>query len=384
MPDQQVRLCKSVVGEREADAARRVIVENGFFGMGGEVAAFERELSSFLETEREVVCTSTGTAALHLALQACGIGAGDEVLAPTVTFIATFQAISATGATVVPCDVREQDCWLDLSDAERRITPHTKAILPVHYAGGPGDLTALYELAKRYKLRVIEDATHAFGSRYEGKRVGSIGDIACFSFDGIKNITAGEGGAVVTEDRALAERVREGRLLGIHIGGETRIGNQRWDFDVFDQGWRYHMSDLFAAIGRVQLSRFESEFAPRRIELARRYDQLLGVLEDVNPMAFDYDEIVPFNYAVRFTAGQRDRVRDELMAHGIECGLYYKPLHLLTRYGAGRVRLPAAERIFRDILTLPLHPELSDADQATVVEVVAQAVRARELVGSVM
>jgi dTDP-4-amino-4,6-dideoxygalactose transaminase len=367
-----LRLSKSVVGEQEAAAARRVIIESGFFSMGPEVAAFERELKAFLETDREVVCVNTGTSALHLGLQAAGVGPGDEVLAPAVTFIATYQAIGATGATVVPCDVRESDCWIDLEDAERRITPRTKAIMPVHYAGGPGDLDALYDLARHYDLRVVEDAAHAFGSRYKGRRVGDMGDVVCFSFDGIKNITSGEGGAVVTADPRLAQRVREGRMLGIHLEGETRIGNQRWDFDVVDQGWRYHMSDLFAAIGRVQLSRFD-EFATRRIDMARLYDSRLSYLTAVDAMVFDYEAVVPFNYAIRVTNGRRDEVRDALMADGIECGLYYKPLHLLTRYGGGDVCLPTAERVYDEVLTLPMHTELSDADIERVCEVVRAA-----------
>jgi dTDP-4-amino-4,6-dideoxygalactose transaminase len=371
----RLRVSKSVVGEAEAAAVSRV-VENGFFGMGNETRAFESELAAFFGGGRDVVCVNTGTSALHLAAQACGIGPGDEVICATMTFIATFQAVAATGATVVPADVRESDCWLDLADVERRITPRTKAVVPVHFAGGPGDLDALFELADRYGLRVIEDAAHAFGSAYDGTLVGARGDVVCFSFDGLKNITAGEGGAVVTGDHTVAEKVREGRLLGIHSGSETRLGGQRWDFDVFDQGWRYHLSDLFAAIGRAQLRRFEDEFKPRRLELARRYDDLFAGLPNLEPMSFDYDQVVPFIYVVRVTNGLRDRARDALIAGGVECGLNYKPLHLLTRYGRGAPSLPAAERIYGEVLTLPLHIEISEADQDLVATLLASAVGA--------
>ena len=314
----RIRLAKSVVGQAEAAAVSRVVLENGFFSMGNETRTFERELATFFGGGREVICVNTGTSALHLAAQACGIGPGDEVIVSTVTFIATFQAITATGATVVPADVRESDCWLDLADVESRITSRTKAIVPVHFAGGPGDLAALYELAGRYGLRVIEDAAHAFGSSYDGALVGAQGDVVCFSFDGLKNITAGEGGAVVTSDDAVAEKVRHGRLLGIHLESETRLGGQRWDFDVFEQGWRYHLSDLFAALGSAQLGRFENEFKPKRQELGRRYDELFAALPNVEPMSFDYDQVVPFNYVVRVTDGLRDRTRDALIAAGVE------------------------------------------------------------------
>ena len=370
----RIRLAKSVVGQAEAAAVSRVVLENGFFSMGNETRTFERELATFFGGGREVICVNTGTSALHLAAQACGIGPGDEVIVSTVTFIATFQAITATGATVVPADVRESDCWLDLADVESRITSRTKAIVPVHFAGGPGDLAALYELAGRYGLRVIEDAAHAFGSSYDGALVGAQGDVVCFSFDGLKNITAGEGGAVVTSDDAVAEKVRHGRLLGIHLESETRLGGQRWDFDVFEQGWRYHLSDLFAALGSAQLGRFENEFKPKRQELGRRYDELFAALPNVEPMSFDYDQVVPFNYVVRVTDGLRDRTRDALIAAGVECGLNYKPLHLLTRYGGGSTSLPTAERIYGEVLSLPFHVEITEADQHFVAEVVASAV----------
>ena len=167
--------------------------------MGEEVQAFERELTGFFG--RQAVCVTNGTAALHLAVQGCGVGMGDEVLVPSLTYVACFQAISATGAVPVACDVDPQSFCLDWRDAEQRITAKTKAIMPVHYAGGVGDLDSIYALAQKAELRVIEDAAHAFGSSYQKRKVGSFGDIACFSFDGIKNITSGEGGCIVTDDQ---------------------------------------------------------------------------------------------------------------------------------------------------------------------------------------
>ena len=166
--------------------------------MGTQVGEFEKELSRFFG--RPAICVSTGTAALQLALQALGVGQGDEVLVQSLTYVASFQAISATGATAVCCDVDPATITLDVCDVESKITSKTKAIMPVHYAGGVGELDAIYEVAKKYNLRVIEDAAHAFGSSHKSRLVGSYGDIACFSFDGIKNITSGEGGCIVTND----------------------------------------------------------------------------------------------------------------------------------------------------------------------------------------
>jgi len=209
-----VRLSRSSTSEKEITAVGET-VRRAALGMGSETDAFEKELTQFIGGNRHVLCVNTGTAALQLAIQACGIGRGDEVLVPTLTFVASFQAISATGATPVACDVLRENGCLDPVDAALRITPRTKAIMPVHYASGPGALDKIYELAKKKNLRVIEDAAHAFGGKYQGNRVGATGDVVCFSFDGIKNITSGEGGAVVTSDATVANRIKDARLLGV-------------------------------------------------------------------------------------------------------------------------------------------------------------------------
>src|SRR5450759_1400654 len=208
--------------------------------------------TQFIGGNRQVICVNTGTAALQLAVQACGIGRGDDVLVPTLTFVSCFQAVSATGATPVACEVLRDNGCLDPEDAARRITAHTKAIMPVHYASGAGKLYDVYALAKKHGLRVIEDAAHAFGGTRNGARVGATGDVVCFSFDGIKNITSGEGGAVVTSDAAVANRIKDARLLGVEKDTEKRYtGKRSWEFDVTAQGWRYHMSNVFAALGRA-------------------------------------------------------------------------------------------------------------------------------------
>jgi dTDP-4-amino-4,6-dideoxygalactose transaminase len=348
-------------------------LNSGFFGLGAEVKAFEDELSAYIGNDRQVICTSAATAALHLALQACGVGEGDEVLVPTITYVATYQAISATGAKPISCEVRESDCWLDLEDAEARITPKTKAIVVVHFASGCGDLDALYALAKKHSLRVIEDAAHAFGCSYRGARIGSQGDVVCFSFQGTKNITSGEGGAVVTGDPVVAQRVRDLRLLDVLNDSENRYAGKRsWEFDVNEQGWRYHMSDLMAAIGRVQLRRFETEMKPRRMELGTRYQQLLANVEHVRLLEISFAEVIPHIYPIYVTNGSRDEIRAALAERGIETGIHYKPNHLLTMYGNATEHFPIAERLFDEMLTLPLHPGLTEEQQDEIVGVVRQ------------
>jgi dTDP-4-amino-4,6-dideoxygalactose transaminase len=357
-----IRLARSVVGRREADAVARVLLEDGYLGMGREVQLFEEELAAFLGVERQhVIAVNSGTAALHLAVQAVA-RPGDEVLVQSLTFVATYQAISAAGAVPVSCDVVPETVTIDLADAERRLTPNTRAIMPVHYAGTPAGVDAVHAFAARHRLRVIEDAAHAFGSRAQGRLVGTFGDIACFSYDGIKNITSGEGGLVVTRDAAVAGKISDARLLGVEHDTERRFAGERsWEFDVTAQGYRYHMSNVLAAIGRVQLQRFATEFAPRRQALARRYRERFATIPGVALLDADLTEVVPHMQPIRVLGGRRDGLRQHLREAGIPTGIHYKPNHLLTRFGGGDPRLPVTERLYEELLTLPLHPELDDS-----------------------
>ena len=370
-----IRLSKSTVGEREAAALAEVIAD-GRLGMGSFVEKFEKELAAFIGGGRHVMCVNTGTSALHLAVQACGIGPGDEVLIPSITYLASFQAVSASGATAVACDVSPDTLCIDPADAARRITSRTRAIMPVHYASGAGDLDAVYALAQQHNLRVIEDAAHAFGGYWKGARVGATGDIVCFSFDGIKNITSGEGGALVTGDNEVARRVRDARLLGVEKDTEKRYQGQRsWEFETTAQGWRYHMSNLNAAIGSVQLTRLDSEFAPKRVALAKRYQQLLDGIPHLRMLDIEYGPAVPHIFPVLIGDDRRDAVRQALLADGIECGIHYKPNHLLALYGGGSVKLRVAEDAYARMLTLPLQVELTFAEQDRVVETIARMLR---------
>jgi len=358
-----MRLSKAVVGPAELEAMGRVMREDGYLGMGQKVRAFEADLQAYLGgQDRKVMCVNSGTAALHLAVQAV-TRPGDEVLVQSLTFIASFQAISAAGAVPVACEVYPDTVTLDLEDAARRITIRTKAVMPVHYASNPGNLEAIYGFAQRYGLRVIEDAAHSFGCTYQGRQIGSFGDIVCFSFDGIKNITSGEGGAVVAADPGVVQSVQDARLLGVHRDTEKRYeGGRSWEFDVGQQGYRYHLSNLFAAIGRVQLGRFEREFKPRRIALSQKYRSALTGTGDLLTLQGDPGPIIPHIFPIRVLNGKRDRLRQFLSERGIECGIHYKPNHLLSFYGGKKGELPVTERLYEELLTLPLHPGLRDEE----------------------
>jgi dTDP-4-amino-4,6-dideoxygalactose transaminase len=356
-----IRLSKSSLGDAEKEAVVGVL-NRDHLGMGADVQAFERALSEFFG--RPAVAVANGTAALQLAVQACGIGTGHDVLVPSLTYVASFQAISATGAKPVACDINPESCMVDWRDAERRVTSRTRAVMPVHYAGGMVDAEASATFAARHGLRVIEDAAHAFGSCDGGRRVGSCGDISCFSFDGIKNITAGEGGCVVTSDRAVIQAVENARLLGVERDIEQRyVGARSLEFDVSAQGWRYHMSNLMAAIGLVQLRRFP-ELARRRQDRARQYDSRLCGHPRVRPLTRDYETVVPHIYVVRIY-GLRDRkgLRTRLLESGIQTGVHYQPNHWLTRFrDREALPLPVTEATYPELLTLPLHPGLEPAD----------------------
>ena len=365
-PEQIIRLSKSCVGEAEKLAVMGVL-DREYLGMGAEVQQFEQALTAFFG--RPAVCVVNGTAALQLALQACGVGHGDEVLVQSLTYVASFQAISATGATPIACDVDPFTLTLDWRDAEKRLTPKTKAVMPVHYGGGVGALDEIYAFARRHGLRVIEDAAHAFGTVYQGKRVGGFGDIACFSFDGIKNITSGEGGCIITDDDAILEKVRDARLLGVEKDTNQRYAGERsWDFEVTQQGWRYHMSNIMAAIGIKQLERF-GEFCEVRRSLATRYTNSLELIKGLSVLRHNYTEEVPHIYVVMLNKNlDREVIRRKLLEDGIQTGIHYKPAHLLKLYTTTRnYNLPNTESVFGRLMTLPLHADMNLHDVEYVV-----------------
>jgi len=361
-----IRLAKSVVGTAEKNALGKVI-DDSYLGMGSFVRDFEKSLEKYIGGGK-VICLNSGTAALHLALLGIGLKPKDEVLVQSLTFVACFQAISATGAVPVACEVISETCTIDLEDAKKRITKRTKAIMPVHYASRTGNLEEVYKFAKKYGLRVIEDAAHAFGTVYSGRKIGAFGDVICFSFDGVKNITSGEGGAVVTKDPKVAEFIRDARLLGVHKDTARRYkGKRSWEPEVTHQGYRYHMSNLFAAIGLSQLKRFEREFKPSRQRLAKRYHDALSSVTGIRLFPDDYDKIVPHIFPIKVVNGRRDALRKYLTDNNIECGVHYYPNHFLKYYRKQKVRLPVTEKNYKELLSLPLHPDVADGEQKYII-----------------
>jgi len=362
-----IKLSKSSIGSEEKEAVLRVL-DNEYLGMGPKVEEFEQGLTKFFG--RKSTAVVNGTAALQLALEACKFKKGSEVLVPSLTYVASFQAISAAGLVPVACDIEEEHFLLDIGDAKKRISEKTVAIMPVHYTGGVGEIDKLYEFANFYKLRVIEDAAHAFGSKHDGRRIGSFGDIVCFSFDGIKNITSGEGGCVVTSDEQVTKYVQDARLLGVVKDTQNRYGNKRsWDFEVDMQGWRYHMSNLMAAIGVEQLKKSERIFKTRQ-KIANLYDSLLKDFPGVTILKRDYKNIVPHIYVIK-VEGLNDRgaLQSSFLDKGIEVGYHYKPNHHLGFFSKQKLKLPITDEVHKELITLPLHCDLSESDVKNICEV---------------
>jgi dTDP-4-amino-4,6-dideoxygalactose transaminase len=336
------------------------VLDSRWLGLGATVKEFEDKASTFLNAPR-FLAINTGTTALHLALRASGIGNGDEVIVPSLTFVAGPQAIVAAGAKPVFCDVDKNTLNIDITDVEKLITPQTKAIMPVHYRGLACDMDGLLAIANKHKLVIIEDAAHAFGSKYKGKPIGSFGHVTCFSFDPIKNVTCGEGGGIVFQDAGAHELAVKMRILGIDKDTWARYQNKRsWFYDVTNEGYRYHMPNFCAAIGVVQLARFQ-EMNSKRVAICKRYDNELKTLKRIKLFPMNYDETAPFMYIVY--ADDRNNFMEFMSSKGIGTGVHYIPSHTFSFFNKCRKsELTATEWLAEGITTIPLYYEMQDND----------------------
>jgi dTDP-4-amino-4,6-dideoxygalactose transaminase len=343
--------------------ALREVVESGTYVLGPRVAAFEEAFARYLGA-RHCVGVNSGTSALHLALLAAGVGPSDEVITVPMTFIATSWAVSYIGATPVYVDVDPVTYTLDAAQVERRLTPRTRAILPVHLYGQPADLAPLLDIGRRHGIPVIEDTAQAHGARYHGRAAGTLGVSGCFSFYPGKNLGAyGEAGAVVTDDSAVAARLRS-----------LRDHAQEKRYHHGELGFNYRMDALQGAVLGVKLKHVEDWTEARR-RLAARYRERLAGLPLALPVEAPGRRHVWHLFVVLHP--ERDRLRRELEARGIQTGLHYPiPLHLQKAYahlGHRAGDFPVAERIGRECLTLPLFPEMTEGQQDAVVAALADA-----------
>jgi dTDP-4-amino-4,6-dideoxygalactose transaminase len=347
----------------EIDAAISKVLESSEFVLGSEVASFEREFAAYCGTS-ECIALNSGTSALHLALLAAGVGPGDEVITVPFTFVASVAAVLYAGARPVMVDIDPRSFTLDPAAIEAAITPRTKAILPVHVYGQAADMDPIMDAARRHKLVVIEDAAQAHGATYKGKPVGSIGDIACFSFYPTKNLGAyGEGGAVTTSNAGYASKVRMLRDWG-----------QDRKYHHVLRGYNYRMEGLQGAILRVKLRHLEQWTEARR-GIASKYNLLLADCGVERPVEMPWARHVYHVYTLR--TDERDGLQAALAADGIQTAIHYaEPAHLQPAYadlGYGRGSFPHAEAAAQQVLSLPIYPELSPEAVAVVARAVKKA-----------
>lgn len=348
------------IGKEELEAVREVL-ESGWLGLGPKTKEFEDRFAEYAGIGH-AVATNSCSAALHLALDALKINSG-EVISPSLTFVSTNHAILYNGATPVFADICEDTLTIDAEDIKRKITDKTRAIIAVHYGGHPCDMNAICGIARKNNLFVIEDAAHAMGGSYGGRKVGTLGDIACFSFHAVKNLTTGEGGMITTGDKEVYKRLMKSRWLGITKDTWQRSDDgikYSWYYEVEFLGYKYHMSDINAAIGLVQLKKIDAMNKKRR-DISMRYNKEfknLGWLK--TPVVREGAECAHHNYVVK--ADSRDKFIEYLKSKDISASVHYIPNHHYDMYKKYRADVPVTEKVWKKLVTLPLFPDLKEEE----------------------
>lgn len=364
---------RQFIDQKDIDAVVEVL-RSDWLTTGPLVEKFEKAVSGFVGTDFGIA-VSSGTAALHTAMYSIGVGPGDEIIVPTITFAATANAVVMQGGTPVFADVTPHNLLIDPSDVEKRITARTKAIVPVDYAGHPADYDSLQTISEKYGLKLIADACHSLGAEYKGKHSGKLADISIFSFHPVKHITTGEGGMLVTDNPEYAQKARIFRNHGITSDFHQRAEKNSWFYEMTELGYNYRLTDIQCALGLSQLEKLPL-FLTRRREIAKRYDSsfrnsdkltLLKVAPEVSHAYHIY--VIVLN--LENLTVDRSTVFSDLRKRGIGVNAHYIPVHLHPYYRKNfNTKLgdcPTAEAVYERIISIPIFPAMSDENIQTVI-----------------
>lgn len=371
----KIPLFKLNFGEEEINAVTETI-RSKWISTGPKCEELEKQFVEMFAVNY-AVSMSNCTDALHLACILCGIGPGDEVICPSLTFAASANCIKYVGATPVFCDiVSPEHINIDPKDIERKITSKTKAIIVVHMAGFPAKMDEIMTIAHKHNLKVIEDACHGPLSEYKGKKLGSIGDIGCFSFFSNKNISTGEGGMLITNNEDLAKRAKLLRSHGMTTMSYQRASGHATTYDIVDLGYNYRLDDIRASIGVVQMNKLQSDL-DKRIVIRNEYVKQLSSIDGITIPFADNTEFVS-NYIFPIvlkdsTSEKRDSIRDKLHAAGIQTSVHYPAIHRFSIYKEHKTKLPITEYVTENEITLPMYASLSNEEIEYIVKELNQA-----------
>lgn len=358
-------------------------LRSGWISTGPKTVKFEENFREYIGTKYSVSVNSC-TAALHLALCAYDIKQGDEVITSPYTFVATAEAIIYTGAKPVFVDIHQDTLNIDPTKIEKAITPRTKAIIPVHIAGHPCEMDEIMKIAKKHNLIVIEDAAHATGTYYKGRKIGNIGDITCFSFYATKNLTTGEGGMITTNDKEIAEKVKLLRLHGMSRDAWKRYDKEgSWYYEILTNGYKYNISDIHSALGIQQLKNF-NKMQKMRGKCVTTYNKAFSKIKELQiPVKKDYATEPAYHlYIIQIVLEllkiDRNKFIELLRAENIGTGVHFTPLHLMPfykqNYGFKKGDFPNAECAYKRVISLPLYPGLTSENIEYVIEKVKEIV----------
>lgn len=361
------------------------VLRSDWLTTGPMVEKFENDVADFVGA-KHAVAVSSGTAALHCAMHAAGIGPGDEVILPAMTFAATANCVVFQRGTPVFVDVDPDTFLINPGEVDRKITPRTKAIIAVDYAGHPCDYDVLRDIAQSHGLRLVADACHALGAEYKGNKVGALADLTAFSFHPVKPITTGEGGMVLTDNPEFAESMRTFRNHGINIDHRLRTENGTWYYEMIDLGYNYRLTDIQCALGLSQLRKLP-RWVERRREIAGQYDKAFAALSGIRPLKSSPDISHAHHlYVIRFDLARdeidQSMIFEALRKEGIGVNVHYIPVHLhpfyRNHFSTHHGMCPVAEAAYERILSLPIFPSMQDPDVRKVIGALRKVVGDQE------